>query len=56
MRTEEQMNWVDAGALQEREKIVKRVSMLRQALNEDRITDPNRMIDNEYLKRWLDIE
>ncbi len=30
-----------------------RVGMLRQWLNEDRITDPKKMVTNEQLERWL---
>jgi len=33
-----------------------RVGALRQALNEDRITDPDRMIDNDYINFWLRIK
>lgn len=29
------------------------ISFLRQWLNEDRITDPNKMVSNEDIKRWL---
>ena len=31
-----------------------RIGMVRQWLNEDRITDPKKMITNEDLKHWLD--
>jgi len=30
-----------------------RIGMLRQWLNEDRIDDPNKMVTNEQIKRWL---
>lgn len=30
-----------------------RIGMLRQWLNEDRITDPKKMVTNEDLKHWL---
>ena len=33
-----------------------RIGMLRQALNEDRITDPNKIVDNEYIEHWLGIK
>lgn len=33
-----------------------RIGMLRQALNEDRITDPKKMIDNAYIEHWLGIK
>jgi len=29
------------------------ISMLRQWLNEDRITDPEKMVTNEDIKFWL---
>ena len=34
-------------------KIAKRVGMLRQWLNEERITDPQKMVTNEDLLYWL---
>lgn len=33
-----------------------RIGMLRQWLNEDRITDPKKMVTNEELKVWLELE
>jgi len=32
------------------------ISNLRQWLNEDKITDPKRMVTNEDLKHWLDFD
>ena len=32
------------------------IGMLRQWLNEDRITDPNKMVTNEQIKTWLNIK
>lgn len=32
-----------------------RIGMLRQWLNEDRITDPSRMVTNEDIHHWLDV-
>lgn len=32
----------------------KRIGALRQWLNEDRITDPHKMITNEQIKMWLE--
>ena len=32
------------------------INMLRQWLNEDRITDPNRMVTNQDIIRWLEIK
>ncbi len=29
------------------------ISFLRQWLNEDRITDPEKMVTNEQIKKWL---
>lgn len=29
------------------------IGMLRQWLNEDRITDPNKMVTNEQIEHWL---
>lgn len=37
----------------ERERLVEKVGFLRQWLNEDRITDPNKMVTNEELLEWL---
>lgn len=34
----------------------KNVGMLRQWLNEDRITDPKKMVTNEEIKKWLELE
>ena len=31
----------------------RRIGMLRQYLNEDRITDPKKMITNDIIKQWL---
>ena len=31
-----------------------RIGMLRQWLNEDRVTDPKKMVTNEDLHHWLD--
>jgi hypothetical protein len=31
-----------------------RIGLLRQWLNEDRITDPKKMVTNEDLHHWLD--
>lgn len=40
--------------LENREKeIEKNIGMMRQWLNEDRITDPKKMVTNEELKHWL---
>ena len=46
--------------LQEKEKetlkrLEERVGMLRQWLNEDRITDPEKLITNYDIKYWLNI-
>lgn len=38
---------------EERAKIAKQVGMLRQWLNEDRITDPENMVKNKDLLWWL---
>jgi len=35
------------------EEVRKNIGQLRQAINEDRITDINKMISNEYIERWL---
>jgi hypothetical protein len=35
------------------ERIKTNISLLRQWLNEDRITDPSKMVTNEQLERWL---
>jgi len=32
------------------------ISMLRQWLNEERITDSKKMVTNEEIKHWLEIE
>jgi hypothetical protein len=32
------------------------IGMLRQWLNEDRITDPKKMVTNEDIKHWLDLQ
>ena len=42
--------------LTEQKKVTeKNISMLRQWLNEERITDPKKMVTNEELKAWLNI-
>lgn len=33
-----------------------RIGMLRQWLNEDRITEPGKMVDNEQILHWLMLE
>lgn len=38
-----------------KESLKIRVGMLRQWLNEDRIDDTNKMVDNEDIEHWLDI-
>ncbi len=38
------------------EKFLRNVGMLRQWLNEDRITDPKRMVTNEDLLTWLNLD
>ncbi len=35
------------------EQIEGKISMLRQWLNEERITDPKKMVTNEEIKTWL---
>ena len=32
------------------------IGLLRQWLNEDRITDPKKMVTNEQIKEWLEIK
>ena len=39
-----------------KEEVSRRIGMLRQALNEDRITDPQNLVDNDYIRHWLDID
>ena len=39
--------------LKDKEELKKKVGMLRQWLNEDRITDTNKMISTEDLLHWL---
>lgn len=39
----------------EHKRIIKNVGMLRQLLNEERIIAPNKMIDNNYILKALDI-
>jgi hypothetical protein len=33
----------------------KNISFLRQWLNEDRITDPKRLVTNDMIKHWLEL-
>lgn len=33
-----------------------RIGMLRQWLNEDRIDDPKKMVNNEDIEHWLDLK
>lgn len=35
--------------------ILKNIGALRQWLNEDRITDPKKMVTNEQIMNWLNI-
>lgn len=39
-----------------RKQSLKNVGMLRQWLNEDRITDPKKMVTSELLTMWLESE
>jgi hypothetical protein len=41
---------------EQREEIRGRIGLLRQWLNEDRITDIDRMVDNQEIELWLFIE
>lgn len=43
------------GREEEREEIKRHIGSLRQWLNEDRITDPKKMVTNEQIKNWLDL-
>ena len=36
--------------------IEQRIGLLRQWLNEDRITDPEKMVTNDQIKHWLDLD
>lgn len=36
-----------------KERLIEDVGMLRQWLNEDRITDPNKMVTNEEIINWF---
>ncbi len=38
-----------------RSKLLEKIGMLRQWLNEDKITEPKEMITNEDIKHWLDL-
>lgn len=38
-----------------RDRQARNIGMLRQWLNEDRITDPKKMVENEDIKHWLDL-
>jgi len=40
----------------ERGRIIEKLGMMRQWLNEDRITDPNKLVSVELLAFWLGIE
>ena len=51
--TLEQFQALRALIQSQREELVQNVGFLRQWLNEDRITDPNKMITNEDILRWL---
>ncbi len=35
------------------EELEKRIGMMRQWINEDRITDPSKSITNQQIKKWL---
>ena len=41
---------------QAREEVFRNIGHLRQWLNEDRITDPKKMVTNEELRHWLDLK
>ena len=38
------------------DNVESKIGFLRQWLNEDRITDVNKMVDNEQIKYWLGLE
>lgn len=38
------------------EELKPKIGMLRQWLNEDRITDVNKMVDNEQIEKWLGLQ
>ena len=49
-RQEKDHDW---GRKEERDKIKQNISLLRQWLNEDRITDLNKMVTNEQIETWI---
>jgi hypothetical protein len=39
----------------ERRRVKSNIGLMRQWLNEDRITDTLKMVDNDELNHWIDI-
>lgn len=39
-----------------KEHLEHRIGLLRQWLNEDRITEPSRMVTNKHIEIWLDMD
>lgn len=48
------LEYVASAIREERENLEKNIGALRQWLNEDRITDPSKMVTNEEILSWLD--
>ena len=44
---------IDEAVKEERERLEQKIGMIRQWLNEDRITDPKKMITSEDLLYWI---
>ena len=41
------------GKTQTRKEMLKNIGLLRQWLNEERITEPKKMVDNKDIEYWL---
>ena len=47
--------YAESARREAKEEIEQNIGLLRQALNEDRITDPKKLVTNQYIKDWLEL-
>ena len=45
--------YAESARREAKEEIEQNIGLLRQALNEDRITDPKKLVTNQHIKDWL---
>lgn len=49
------LDWWINKILEREKELSVNIGMLRQWLNEDRIDDPNKMVTNEQVQKWLQL-